>query len=58
MEMKTPTWTENCLLLLLIVAVIACISVVFYFSAKKLIDRVSDSLEPVSYKQQVIEIRG
>ena len=52
------TKTENLLLMLLLIAVIAFISVVFYYSAKKVVDRISHSIEPTTKQVVLYEIRG
>ena len=48
---------ENLLLTLLIICVIAFISIVFYFTAKKVVEKVSHSIEPTTKQVVLFEIR-
>jgi len=55
--MKTHT-SENLWLMVILLAVIVFISFIFYFSAKKVVDRISHSIEPTTKQAVMFEIRG
>jgi len=59
MEMKTPTASENVLLMLLLAGIIIISIILFSFCAMKIVRKVSATLEPQANQTvKVFEIRG